>query len=293
MLCFCGTNTYRADSSQNSIEDSGSLSSVSRSPIPGEAGTTSYPSVKQTPFMPTAFPPDDGGGLIPIPVFGTYAIVTPRALDQVVWTIEPNDNVFLVDYDQTLNACDKNDDFAADLDWKNQHSKAGLQNVMFLHEHDQAHILNYDIKKKIEEFRSTRPNPKVFIWTARSLEMLADIQILLKSYKIAELFDGIICCDGRKKKAIEFIEKQTRAENIFVIDNSIRNCREAREILPSENVELYIGENLEQLRKQNEKLRRRNSQISIDYKVMRTTCSVACILLGAVIVQKAIHRFKK
>jgi len=233
------------------------------------------------------------GGLLPIPVYGTYAITTPKPMFQVVWTIEHGDNVYLVDYDQTLNACDKNDEFASNLDWKNAHGKAGLENVIFLHEHDQAHILNFDVKRKIEEFRAERPNPKVFIWTARSLEMLADIQILMKHYKIAELFDGIICCDGKKKKAIEFIAKQTRPENIFVIDNSIGNCKAARELLPTDNVELYIGENLEQLRNNNNSLRMTNKRLNRDLQIFRAGFTVSCMLLGALAFKKAIDSFKR
>ena len=69
------------------------------------------------------------GGLLPIPVYGTYAITTPKPMFQVVWTIEHGDNVYLVDYDQTLNACDKNDEFASNLDWKNAH---GNHKILFV-----------------------------------------------------------------------------------------------------------------------------------------------------------------
>lgn len=227
-----------------------------------------------------------GKGLLPIPVFGTFAITTPQSMKNIVSEVHTGENVYLVDYDQTLNACNKNDEFAAKLDWESSHDRAGLQNVIFLHEHDQAHILNFDVKKKIVKFRETKKNPKVFIWTARSLEMLADIQILLKQFKIAELFDGIICCDGQKEHAIKYITTKTSPDNIYVIDNSRRNCEKAKKIIPPENVEFYIGENLQKLRTKNDLLRRMNKSLEKEVFYIRLGFTFTCMILGGIALRK-------
>jgi len=224
--------------------------------------------------------------LTSLPVFGEYAIATPQKMQNIVSDIDESNHIYLVDYDQTLNACDKNDEFASTLDWQNHHRVSGLKNVIFLHEHDQLHILNYDVKKKIERFRQTKPNPKVYCWTARSLEMVADIQILLKKYKIANLFDGIIACDGKKDKAIEYIATKTAPEKIFVIDNCIRNCEKAKQIIPEKNVELYIGENLDELRTKNAKLQERNKSLEKDTRFYKIGFTLSLVIMAVMVVRQ-------
>ena len=85
---------------------------------------------------------------------------------------------------------------------------------------------------------------------------------------------------------------------IYTIDfdrlfSFVSNCKEARELVPTENVELYIEENLEQLRNNNNSLRMTNKRLNRDLQVFRAGFTVSCMLLGALAFKKAIDNFKR